>query len=1187
MQYIDIDSSFRNRNMFPNPASFDVLQQTTSSDAEQDAVSNDSIIFPDPQEIQPIGFFTETLQPPINTIAEINYLPFMYATPADTTVIQLDELPIYSTDSSTADIGFNTLYPRNSIPLGTGNEFYTGDTLEDVLNNEFRLVVSSVNETFTNNVFQNGSVLYVTTVGLEYFFYVSNTGLFQQKLSNIARFYQGKYILMTSGASEGQLRLVINYLPDVLSSTFQLQSPFGDGVTTEDSFSIVSDRKWYVTIDRPFTNAVPNYPAYRDSIYLNQLSFIKNVIYTSSSSINRLTLDNQVSQGDGIVSQYSQGVGLAFIQDNGTTASSLALGDAFYLQSSENVGYSWFLPVTVDTDVFVRSGVGLVNPGTNGEYSYPQRIYVQDDTFTYQPFSSIQQNPSAYFTVVPAATTPSGTAYSDVTPVDYSPNIYCATLRNWYELFPLVYPQLENFSFMVYADNQIDLKLFSDTYYTPVTLTIDTATTYITPLAVYIQNQRLVVMYVKDDGFYYVISSTVDGSAMAADAKILISNDANLYDYTIISRAFSFDIDEIETPLGSVLCFVFFDGNQLDMNIYDSDNSISYHVPINQTVYPTAPFLIVRVNQLLFKDILTTFIFYASSVGLWVVYNTDTADFGEWSNPISVDTSTIFDLDTIITNEGELLIVYSRLNQQNSTANEIVTLHLNPLNVEVGRPYRLRKNSPFLSDGQASLANITQNTVTLPSITPLMLTENLVNKFIHLRSTNTNQIQDTFYIFNFIAEINEYDSTSRELTFTPSLPFANPAIYTIPPIGATELFLSFENYLNVGEDFSGNDLDFTVLANTDFDISQSDVNGTTLDNVVSVGAGGGFTRDVSSDIQLAKTFILSPNNNFSSSFIAIPPATCSLSLWFQALAVSGTQSLLYYNGFNDAFYFTIKLIANALVVDWEQPSVNPTSDFTITAGTTILPLTWYNISVVLTPLANNNVDVSVYVNGVLDGSSLNQVMGLRLWFEYLWIGHNDGTEQFLGYMKNVIQTDVIWSEQQVNYVYHNALQTPAYTLEWEILGNIVEQWVPLDVITSRVNTQQHVCYEIELTHFILPNVILSTGVGNYLAFYPYVYVEFRPVNDTYGEVLFSNNPVGKRALFKVPITNIANPLQAKYVSNNAGMRQIVKFKPWDSFHFAVYLPNGELFTSQIQDNVSPFPPNAFLQVSATIGFRRH
>jgi hypothetical protein len=157
--------------------------------------------------------------------------------------------------------------------------------------------------------------------------------------------------------------------------------------------------------------------------------------------------------------------------------------------------------------------------------------------------------------------------------------------------------------------------------------------------------------------------------------------------------------------------------------------------------------------------------------------------------------------------------------------------------------------------------------------------------------------------------------------------------------------------------------------------------------------------------------------------------------------------------------------------------------------------------------------------------------------------------------------------------------------KWEILTNVTDYYTPINFIGSSVSTNQPICYNVSLQSLILPNITLSSGVGNRIAFYPYVYVEFRSINNSSLNILYSNNPNSTNILFKVPITNIVSPDRATFVTlSGGGMTHTITYRPQDDFTFAVYLPNGELFQTLEKDTIIPDEPNFDLQVSAVYAY---
>jgi hypothetical protein len=157
---------------------------------------------------------------------------------------------------------------------------------------------------------------------------------------------------------------------------------------------------------------------------------------------------------------------------------------------------------------------------------------------------------------------------------------------------------------------------------------------------------------------------------------------------------------------------------------------------------------------------------------------------------------------------------------------------------------------------------------------------------------------------------------------------------------------------------------------------------------------------------------------------------------------------------------------------------------------------------------------------------------------------------------------------------------------WEIWSNVTDSYNPLEFYGETAQVAQRMCYYIRLINITLPNITLSVGNGNVIAFYPYVYVQFESVTTPHHNVIISNNPNSRRCLFKVPITNLVSPDRSTYVNLSGGnMEHIITFTPMDTFLFSVILPTGEVFQTLKQDRPSPFNVDSTLQVSATFQVR--
>jgi hypothetical protein len=166
--------------------------------------------------------------------------------------------------------------------------------------------------------------------------------------------------------------------------------------------------------------------------------------------------------------------------------------------------------------------------------------------------------------------------------------------------------------------------------------------------------------------------------------------------------------------------------------------------------------------------------------------------------------------------------------------------------------------------------------------------------------------------------------------------------------------------------------------------------------------------------------------------------------------------------------------------------------------------------------------------------------------------------------------------------------TSPYTVNWEILSFTTDSYNAL-VNLSQTTTYptQSLCYEVSIASLILPNLTLSTGTGNRIAFYPYVYVEISGTDySRSSNLIISNNPHATRAVFRVPIYNVNTPDRASFVVlDGRGMRQTIKLNLQLGFHFRVLLPNGDIFTTQQSDTSVPLPPDANVQTSAMFALK--
>ena len=174
--------------------------------------------------------------------------------------------------------------------------------------------------------------------------------------------------------------------------------------------------------------------------------------------------------------------------------------------------------------------------------------------------------------------------------------------------------------------------------------------------------------------------------------------------------------------------------------------------------------------------------------------------------------------------------------------------------------------------------------------------------------------------------------------------------------------------------------------------------------------------------------------------------------------------------------------------------------------------------------------------------------------------------------------------------YPPLLATPSANTYFEMLNFSYDNFNPFTYTGSLVSQQDMVCYEVELLNLILPNDVLAVGEGGRIAFYPYVYVQISNVSSACGglkNIIYSNNPNAVKAIFRVPIDDVINPLISTFIKvDGDGMVQTIKFKPNDNLYFSVFLANGELYETILPEYFSPAPPNPSSQISASFSIRR-
>lgn len=143
-------------------------------------------------------------------------------------------------------------------------------------------------------------------------------------------------------------------------------------------------------------------------------------------------------------------------------------------------------------------------------------------------------------------------------------------------------------------------------------------------------------------------------------------------------------------------------------------------------------------------------------------------------------------------------------------------------------------------------------------------------------------------------------------------------------------------------------------------------------------------------------------------------------------------------------------------------------------------------------------------------------------------------------------------------------------------------------VGNELNVQMHY-YELSLDSLILPNVPLKSTYGGKIYQYPFVYVEIKNiciVGSGNKNTIYSNNPFIQNQIFRVSISNINEPKEAKFLLLKSDNSPTIFFKPNDTIEISVKFPDGKTFETIEEENYSPAAPNHNIQISALLSFRK-
>ena len=148
---------------------------------------------------------------------------------------------------------------------------------------------------------------------------------------------------------------------------------------------------------------------------------------------------------------------------------------------------------------------------------------------------------------------------------------------------------------------------------------------------------------------------------------------------------------------------------------------------------------------------------------------------------------------------------------------------------------------------------------------------------------------------------------------------------------------------------------------------------------------------------------------------------------------------------------------------------------------------------------------------------------------------------------------------------------------------------PLQYTGTTVSSNQMVCYNLRIASLIIPNQQLNLPNGGLTSAYPYVFLEITNATSPSGHarnVFYSNNPNALFATFTCPISDVNSPASTNFIKLYGAGSRLVKFKPNDDLRVRLFMPDGNLFSTDLTDYLPPLPPNPLLQLSLLLEFTR-
>lgn len=1238
--YIDIDSTYRNRQDYPNPADFVIIPKqdhVTGQMSMKNPCSNQIILYP-PFGTPPLYFTTGNV--------EHRNLPYMYQT-NDPHIVQLDELSISPTLIEDIDKTIVTdLYPRGSIPLGQANQFYTDDFIENMTTGETRQIESITYETGSDFVFQSSQVLWSTLIGDVFKIGVEPLSSITIPPSNIYNLYRGKYLKMITGSASGFRSLIVDYRQENESlSVFTLNSFSGVLPVQGDTFQIVSDRRWFVTLDTPFTN-LSSYPGYDSPLPTTELRFTTNTIYESDQDIVRIDLN---SNNDILVMERTSDV-----------LGSYSVYKYILFNTLDTDNYFWDAPSQISTSI-LNSDSNYTSVPNDGNVSFQIQYFDTTDTWTVSAVHVLENGLSVYYgniiaTIYTGLDSFEGQIHSQTGIFDhFITYIRYDSVSRRYTL-KMAWKPLNTWTGMVGVD--------IDTTSIPASVN-ETLTIQIHDMKFYtINNIHIYYSIVKTDSstslteISYVYTRVTFGSQNAPSVPVIGTNvfidinsvqtipniPSSLFEHYITRlhtfRTFNSGNYFILAPIIEYYNNTFY---YTLMGSYDDGNfwvfllSNTQHIHVYELGTNVIPSINPYTGIIPYLNSTKIYIFVWGNSGF--VYNYfSTSDVLISPPPITTDIT--ISETTNITRDFQITDV--RVSRQNDNVFVVYTyktvdgtfrvLSLNTQQFVVAEAvqYRIRKNpAKYIFDSieypnTQRILSLTTPIETIPISTHYksVFYSNVLNEwFVHsndsIYSSSSNWVANTLLnpltniIYSTFVETDTLvylvmSNTTNTLFYTSSdgVSWTRISIGVMANVSIrdfiTYMYSSLQYYLLTDGG--------SVYYSTDFSGWNLTLTPVTIRQVVFTGTKVIGLPDVGTDI-----YSMDANNLttwYNHNILGIDIFTFRNMVWSslkQELLITTdevdilrTTNLIEW----DIVYRSFTTQTN-LQMEWSDylagylglSTVNSVKTLLFSTNTTdwntyTLPIQWNDIdSFALnresllfgTIPTNTNVFTSMFRMDIWTTRIELPVMDTDLINSYLWV-YNVPTENNTQYESyNDVYRLMEYDANTGEWILETPLRiTYPFKVRFEILSDIEDIFNGLNI---PFHYDQEKCYSIAIHDIILPNKVLQTYLGNQISFYPYIYIKIS--NEGAGSSsmynMITNNPHATTLSFKIPVSQFTNdPSRLPYIQLSSGMVIKSKFNINMPFRFSVYLPNGDLFQMVEQDNLIPDFPNPLLQISATL-----